>query len=153
MRIRGIGERLAPIAVSCSYPVVLIKPCEGLSTRDVYARADTLSPLHPATNDAMDALALGDLKLLQKSAANALFPAARQMRPELEGAMDALLAQNAPFAAMTGSGCVVYGAYKTAREAEAAYTLIRKDYPDAILTRTLLSKEQEQDRPSGGATV
>lgn len=151
MRVRGIGERLSPIAVSFSYPVVLIKPCEGLSTKEVYARADTLAPLHPMTSGAMDALALGDLALLNRCAANALFPAARQMRPELEAALDALIASGASFSAMTGSGCVVYGVYKTALSAQAAYQMIQKDYPDAILTRTLSNEEQEKD--SRGLTV
>lgn len=144
-RIRGIGELLSPIAVGSVYPVILIKPAEGLDTRAVYAQADALVPIHPATNDALDALALGDLDLLKKSAANALLPAARMLCPALESALDALLQVGAPYVQMTGSGSVVYGAFKTEKDARAAYQAVREIYPDAILTRTLSAKEQEKD--------
>ena len=126
MRVRGIGERLSPLPVGRTFELVLVKPCEGLSTREVYQRSDTLSPIHPKTEAAMDALALGDLPLLRASAANALLPAALALRPALSEAFDALCAADAPFTAMTGSGAVIFGAFKTAAEADAAYERLKK---------------------------
>ena len=126
MRVRGIGERLSPLPVGRTFELVLVKPCDGLSTREVYQRSDTLSPIHPKTEAAMDALALGDLPLLRASAANALLPAALALRPALSEAFDALCAADAPFTAMTGSGAVIFGAFKTAAEADAAYERLKK---------------------------
>lgn len=138
MRVRGIGERLSPLPVGRTFELVLIKPCEGLSTREVFTRSDGMAPLHPQTEAAMDALALGDLPLLRASAANALLPAALSLRPELSAALDVLSQAGAPFVSMTGSGAVVYGAFKTAAEAEAAYERLKIfDYPFLERAHTL----------------
>ncbi len=138
MRVRGIGERLSPLAVGRTFELVLIKPCEGLSTREVFTRSDGMTPLHPQTAAVMDALALGDLPLLRASAANALLPAALFLRPELSAALEALSQAGAPFVSMTGSGAVVYGAFKTAAEADAAYERLKTfDYPFLERAHTL----------------
>lgn len=140
MRVRGIGERLSPITVGKPFELVLVKPCDGLSTREVFACADALSPIHPDTPGALDALALGDLPLLRRTAANALLPAALSMRPEISTALDALMNTGAQFYAMTGSGAVVYGVYSSKTSADAAYqALLPNGYPALLRAHTLTS--------------
>ena len=142
MRVRGVGEKLSPITVGRRFELVLVKPCAGLSTRDVFAKADAFAPLHSDTPGAIDALALGDLRLLSGCAANALYPAALSLRPRLADAAAALSQTGARFVSMTGSGAVVYGAYMTRAEADdAADELGRSDYPAVLRAHTLTKKD------------
>ena len=138
MRVRGIGEMLSPLAVSRQFELVLVKPCAGLSTKEVFLRADALTPLRPNTTGAIDALALGDLKLLSSCALNALYPAALSLRPELASAADALQKTGASFVSMTGSGAVVYGVFTTAEKAdEACQQLKSHNFPALLRAHTL----------------
>ncbi len=138
MRVRGIGEMLSPLAVGRQFELVLVKPCAGLSTKEVFQKADALTPLRPNTTGAIDALALGDLKLLSSSALNALYPAALSLRPELALAADALRETGAGYVSMTGSGAVVYGVFTTAEKAdEACRQLKSHNFPTLLRVCTL----------------
>lgn len=133
----GIGEIMQPVPCARLYDLVVIQPCAGLSTGEVFrayhAQADTK---RPNTEGARLALQNGDLPLLRESLGNALQAVSQRMRPEIGQAIDALSLSGASIALMTGSGSAVFGVYDTAEAARRAYAELRRAWPSAFLCQT-----------------
>lgn len=123
-RVGGIGEVITPLSPAPEIWLVLIKPCGGLSTREIFAAFDALDSTkvtHPRTDEAQRALLSCDLHALGGAMDNALEAVSVQARPALKNAAELLEAHGALRAMMTGSGSVVYGAFAGRQEAEAAH--------------------------------
>ncbi|MGN1018820.1 MAG: 4-(cytidine 5'-diphospho)-2-C-methyl-D-erythritol kinase, partial [Aristaeellaceae bacterium] len=136
-RTTGIGERMAPLPCSRNWPLVVIQPCEGLSTGAVFrAWHQQASAVRPATEDAARALAEGDLALLSRSLGNVLQPVSGQLRPEIAQAIDALTARGAAIALMTGSGSAVFGVFEREEDARAACDALRSRWERTWLCAT-----------------
>lgn len=138
MRAQGIGEILTPVPCGRIFPLVLIQPCEGLSTKEIFTAYHQENPRGGSVEGVMEALKNGDLALMEKSAVNMLQTVSVLKKPVLKMAMDALYASGASFARMTGSGSVVFGAFETDAAAHAAYEALKDQYPVCILTKTAL---------------
>ena len=136
-RVQGIGEILSPME-SRVYPLVLVQPCEALSTKEVFAAYHSAAVKNPETGRAMIALAAGDLAALRKFGGNVLESASIPLRPPIAEAKNALYQSGAAFAQMTGSGSVVFGAYDTAAAARSAYQALKNRYSCCILTESAL---------------
>ena len=134
-RARGIGEVLSPIE-SHVFPVVLIQPCEALSTKEVFTAYHQSSIAPPDTESAVAALASGNLTALKASAGNVLESASIPLRPQITEAKAALYDAGAVFAQMTGSGSVVFGAFDTAQTADQAFEALKTRFPVCIRTAT-----------------
>ena len=116
-RVGGIGERIQPLLPAPQVWLVLVQPCEGLSTREVFSafdRMDASSLRHPDNAAAQDALLRRDLTALAPAMANVLQAVSESARPALAQAVRALEAAGAVRAMMTGSGSVVYGVLNAA---------------------------------------
>lgn len=85
-RTRGIGEAMQELPCGQCFPLVVIQPCGGLSTRDVFAayHAQAVS-FRPDNDAAQAALADGDLRALSPALGNVLQPVSEQMRPAIAG--------------------------------------------------------------------
>lgn len=137
MRVQGIGERMHPITVGRTYPLLLLQPCAALSTRDVFLGfQDAPPPCHPETEKCLEALKNGDLAPFKEYGGNVLEAVSIRKRPEILTAKDDLYRAGAAFAQMTGSGSVVFGAFENRAAAEAAKGLLMQRYPSLILTET-----------------
>ncbi len=136
-RAQGIGEKLTPIQ-SRVFPLLLIQPCEALSTGEVFAAYHQSALPSPQTEAAARALAEGDLTALRQCAGNVLEAASIPLRPEIAQAKAALYAQGAAFSQMTGSGSVVFGAFDGKEKAARAYDALRRQYETCILTETAI---------------
>ena len=137
-RARGIGEILSPIP-SGVFPLVLIQPCAALSTKEVFTAYHQRPDIAPAdTENAMSALATGNLKALRQFAGNVLESASIPLRPEIAMVKEALYQAGADFAQMTGSGSVVFGAFLEENAAQSAYEALKNRYPVCIQTQTAL---------------
>jgi 4-diphosphocytidyl-2-C-methyl-D-erythritol kinase len=111
-RVQGIGERIEPLPPSAHRWLVLIQPCAGLSTPDIFKAYDALPDedvLRPQTEAARQALLTGDLRGLARAMGNVMEPVSLMKRPEMQEALLALEGQGALRAMMTGSGSVVSG--------------------------------------------
>lgn len=140
MRAEGIGEKLSPLPCKRSFPLLVIQPCRGLSTRDVFAALHNTPASeweHADTNGVIHALADGNLHLLSVSLGNTLQPVSEAMRPELRACIRALKEHGARAAQMTGSGSAVYGVFSTMADARTAYESLRKKYRTCHLTHTM----------------
>lgn len=125
-RTTGIGERMEPLPCAHSYWLCVVQPCEGLSTGAVFKAYHAMGEVtRPDTQRAMQALATGDTALLAQSLHNVMQPVSAQMRPEIEQAVEALKANGAACALMTGSGSAVFGVYEEETAAQAACSALK----------------------------
>lgn len=140
MRAEGIGEILTPHPCRRTLPLVIIQPCRGLSTGQVFSALHQLPPdkiCHPDTENVLAALQDGNLHLLSRSLGNTLQPVSEQMRPAIRECISLLRGHGARAAQMTGSGSAVYGVFSTPAAARTAWESLRKKYRICHLTHTL----------------
>ncbi len=138
-RVGGVGERLTALPGARELSLVVVQPCAGLSTREVFGDFDALAPEDAPkgrTDAAQAALLAGDLRALDACAGNALQSVSEAKRPEIGAAIAALRECGAAFSRMTGSGSAVFGAFANEDEAERAYRAMRLRWPKTWLTRT-----------------
>lgn len=126
-RARGLGERLDPcVRPPRPVPLVILHPGAGLSTPRMFKAWDALARQTPRDLEAADidrcvrALASGDLRGMAEASRNMLYPCAVDAMPDIARARRSLLDQGAAFAAMTGSGSAVFGAFESVETAETA---------------------------------
>lgn len=125
----GRGELVEPLpdATSCWWVVVLAD--QGLSTPAVYRHFDRLRPdadPDPATpRDLLAALAAGDVAAVGECLGNDLWPAARDLRPDLAGVAADLASMDPSAVLLSGSGptlLMLFGDVDAARGALADVT-------------------------------
>ena len=138
MRAQGIGEILSPVSCKRTFPLVLIQPCEGLSTKEIFTAYHQKTPKGGNVAEVVSALAEGDLSRMERHAVNMLETVSAEKKPILKTAIRHLYEQGAAFARMTGSGSVVFGAFEDDAAADAAFDVLSKQYPTCIRTETAL---------------
>ena len=120
-RTRGIGEVLESHDCSHNYWLIVIQPCSGLSTAQVFSLwHESGGSRRPDTGLALEALKSGNLNALCSHIGNVLQPVSESLRPEISKACSDLLEEGAVTARMTGSGSAVFGVYRSSAAAEKA---------------------------------
>ena len=144
-RTRGIGEAMEALPCGQCFPLVVIQPCGGLSTRDVFAayHAQAVS-FRPDNDAAQAALADGDLRALSPALGNVLQPVSEQMRPAIADAIADLRNFGAAASLMTGSGSAVFGAFETEESADAAFAALSQRYDRVFRCETCMESVIEQ---------
>ena len=144
-RTRGIGEAMQELPCGRCFPLVVIQPCGGLSTRDVFAayHAQAVS-FRPDNDAAQAALADGDLRVLSPALGNVLQPVSEQMRPSIADAIADLRNYGAAASLMTGSGSAVFGAFETKDTADRAFAALKKRYDRVFRCETCMESVIEQ---------
>ena len=136
-RTRGIGEQMENLPCGRFSSLIVIQPCRGLSTRDVFqAWHDAPDAVHPDTEASVRALAEGDITPLRRSLGNVLQPVSVRLRPEIGQAVSRLKSAGADVALMTGSGSAVFGVFRTPARARAAFSCLAALWPASFLCRT-----------------
>lgn len=138
MRAQGIGEILTPTPCGRTFPLLLIQPCEGLSTKEIFTAYHQQNPMGGSVERVMEALKGGDLSMMEENAVNMLQTVSVLQKPVLQTAINSLYASGASFARMTGSGSVVFGVFERDSDARIAYEALKDQYPVCILTQTAL---------------
>jgi 4-diphosphocytidyl-2-C-methyl-D-erythritol kinase len=133
----GRGERLFPLPMLASRPVVLMTPPFGVSTRDAYAwlerdrggaimRTSVLLPTDLDTWEGIEAVAVNDFEAV-----------VTPRHPEISAMITALREAKASPAMMSGSGSTVFGVFADAASADfAAAQLRERGFGHVHLTRT-----------------
>ena len=127
-RVSGIGENIQPLSPAPIVHLVMLQPCGGLSTKEVFSAFDALDPAsltRPDTDAAQRALLSGDLHALGKTMNNVLEDVSVPVRPAIAEAAGMLEKLGAVRGMMTGSGSVVYGVFETEGAAQKAARQLR----------------------------
>ena len=128
-RARGIGECLTPIPGGRSYPLLVIKPPQELSTGKVFAAFEMeRRENRPGQEAFIKALNAGDLAGLRSASGNVLTPCSEALCPAIRKALDALNAHSAAFSAMSGSGNAVFGLFDSAQARSTAYAALSDEW-------------------------
>ena len=136
-RTRGIGEDLECHECLHNYWLIVIQPCPGLSTAQVFSlwhASDNF--VRPDTAQALNALETGDLAGLCAGISNVLQPVSESLRPEIARACDALSGAGAVRSLMTGSGSAVFGIFRSSAAASRAYKNLSARYKTIYLCHT-----------------
>lgn len=120
-RVTGIGEEIRSVPCNKLYWLVVIQPCHGLSTGEVFT---AWHKDHENSHSDMDALSdileTGSTAKLPGSLFNVLQPVSCDMQPSIAEAIDSLKLHGALDAVMTGSGSAVFGVFINASAARQA---------------------------------
>lgn len=138
-RTTGIGEIMQPLPCGRMYPLVVVQPCEGLSTKEIFTAYHAgVVDARPDNGAAAFALATGDSAALSAAMANVMQPVSALRRPAIGDAIRTLKEQGAFTAQMTGSGSAVFGAFENDAAAEAAYQAVKALWEKAFLCHTCM---------------
>ena len=136
-RAQGVGEKLTPMACGGLFWLVILQPCPGLSTREVFGRFHLdARENRPDTQAAATALAAGDWRGLCRSLGNVLQGVSAELRPEMGEGIAALRAHGAAGAWMTGSGSAVFGLFTRAQVAREAQQELHQRWRSCFMTHT-----------------
>jgi len=116
-RARGIGEVLTPLYPKKPFCYLILKPHEGVSTAEAFARYRASE--HVSIDTAEYAILKGDIDLYLRCAGNALGLAALAVTPQILRTANALRAAGASKALMTGSGSAMFAPFRTMDEARS----------------------------------
>jgi len=135
VRMRGVGERIDPVAGLPALPVVLINPGVGVSTPAIF---------NALSNKENPALGTGkpSLEWLQKQR-NDLQKPAINMVPEIAETLAALELSGAGMVRMSGSGATCFGVFTTTQAAQTAAASIHKSNPDWWVQATTLNSSND----------
>lgn len=107
---QGVGEILTPLPALPELHLVILKGRQSVSTPKAYAAIDALEkPFHPDTAQMRKAIEEQDMSLLVKHCGNTFEDAVALA--DVERAKEALRADGAQCAVMTGSGSAVFGIF------------------------------------------
>ena len=141
-RVEGIGEIITPLPAARIYHLVILQPCRGLSTRQVFTALGGAGAIRrPDTQGVIDALRGGALSALPTVMGNTLQEISIPLRPQIRQAVKLLREHGARAAQMTGSGSAVFGVFASAAAARTAWEALRKKYRACYLSHTLLNTD------------
>jgi 4-diphosphocytidyl-2-C-methyl-D-erythritol kinase len=138
--VEGIGEKVTPIKVKKQFSVLVIKPKQGLSTKDVFTESDKYELKHGNVKDVIKALETGDEKLLADSMFNSLEEVSMKLCPEIAKIKEMLKKDGFKCVLMTGSGSCVYALTSNATLALTKYWKYEHKGYEVYLTKTIKSK-------------
>ena len=136
-RTTGIGEIMEDLPCGRNWPLVVIQPCEGLSTKEIFtAYHEGMVAARPDNASAASALAKGDASALSAAMGNVMQPVSEVRREGIAQAIAALKTQGAFASQMTGSGSAVFGAFADESASMAAYEALRSQWEHTYLCST-----------------
>ena len=140
-RCRGKGDIVEPITIKNNYYVLIVKPEEGCSTKEIYSRFDAKPVYSPANVDnVIKALEEGDDELLEKSMANSLQHVAIDLVPEIQVIIDKLKAKGLKLVMMTGSGSSVFALSTDKKLLKRVFKEIEEENPNYYVEMTEVLK-------------
>ncbi len=137
-RCIGIGTELENVESKLPLHLVIVKPCEGLLTREIYESLRFTEDMkHPSTSGAIQAVEAGKLSALLPCMGNVMEPISVEKRPGIARAIAELRQQGAVMARMSGSGSAVFGLFETKETAENAADVLAKKYEQCFAAESV----------------
>lgn len=135
-RTKGIGERIEHIYCKNLYWLVVIQPCRGLSTKEIFTGWTDRGPNPPKNDLAQAVLENGSIRELSGCLGNVLQPVSERICPDIHEAIRCLKEQGALTSLMTGSGSAVYGIFVNAVSARNAASVLRERWEKTYMCHT-----------------
>lgn len=140
--VTGIGEKVEPIKLGKQFNVLVIKPKQGLSTKEVFELSDKHELKHGNVEKVIEALELGDEKMLGQYMFNSLEETSIEMCPEIKEIKDMMKKDGFKCILMTGSGSCVYALTTNPTLALTKYLKYEHKGYEVYLTKTLKQKRR-----------
>ncbi|MCR4562472.1 MAG: 4-(cytidine 5'-diphospho)-2-C-methyl-D-erythritol kinase [Bacilli bacterium] len=134
--VGGIGEEMSEINVKKSYICLLVKPIEGLSTKDVFSVAEEFDRAPINTKNALIGLAEGNDELIAESIGNDLYAPACKLLPKVSEVVEKLKPLF-KIVSMSGSGSTVFALTDDAKKAKEAAKRFEAEGYVVRLTKTI----------------
>ena len=115
-RCEGIGERMTPINIKNNYYVLIVKPDEGCSTKEVFGVADKKPYPQVNIDKVLEALENGDDDMLAEYMGNSLEEASISINPEIQNIKNFLKEEGLKLVLMSGSGSSVFALSQEKKE-------------------------------------
>ena len=122
--VEGIGEKITPIKLKDNWYVLIVMPDVGLSTKDVFEKADTMELGHGNADDVINALVKGDEEALGKAMFNSLQAVSTSMNPEIQPIIDLMKSDGVSAVMMSGSGSSVFAISKNKMKLQKLFILV-----------------------------
>lgn len=126
------GAVVAPLPDLENYHIVVVKPKDGVSTKEAYAAVDAVEYMkHPKNQEMLEFLADGDSEKALKLCSNVF-----EQALEVTGRVDIkdIMNRNGAIAScMTGSGSAVYGIFKEKENAEKSADQLKEKFPNVYI--------------------
>lgn len=106
--VKGIGEKIETFRFSNFFEVLLVKPKQGVSTKECFQRLDLTSCIHPDAEAVKEALLQKDFNQLVQVIGNTLEEPACQWTSEILEVKQALINEGFEGVCMSGSGSTVF---------------------------------------------
>ncbi|MFC1498862.1 4-(cytidine 5'-diphospho)-2-C-methyl-D-erythritol kinase [Verrucomicrobiota bacterium] len=139
LRMEGLGEKIAPIAVdrdNTGLWIVIVNPCFGVSTGDIYSRYSSVltSNVIPVSS-MVSAVKDGNVELVAKSLFNSLEKTVFRKYPLIEIIAEELKKAGAIGVLLSGSGASVFGLGADEKQAREIEKLVNKALGASIWSR------------------
>ena len=142
---QGRGERLRDLPALPQCWFVVCKPAFGIPTPELFALVDKSKPqFSPDIEGMIRALESGDLAGIAARMGNVFEEYLPRPYWEIFSLKEALLAQGALGAAMSGSGSAVFGLFVREREAREAAAVLKETGTQTFVARPVSREEMEQ---------
>ena len=136
-KVTGIGETVEPIKVKTAYHCLLIKPDEGLSTKDVYAKVVVGKDRKIETDRVVEGLKENDELKIAAARGHDLFRPACELLPVVGEIVAALRQDGFLLSGMSGSGSCCYALSLDPHKLKAEGKKFEKKGYQVILTKTI----------------
>ena len=135
-RCQGVGEICTPIEIKNDYYVLIVKPKQGCSTKEVFAAGDNIKLDVFDIDKVVECLKNGDDDTLASCIGNSLEKPAKTFVPEISQVEEKLKAFGLKVVLMSGSGSSVFALSTDKRLINKAFKEIEGDYT-VIKTKVL----------------
>lgn len=135
-RVQGLGEKLNFFSFKKQHSVLIVKPQEGLSTKEVYENLDFQSLKTHDLDQIISALEEGNLNLLDKLIGNNLEKPAIRLLEEIQTIKNLMIQDGLKNVLMSGAGSAVFSLDERKKHSRLAKKYKKLGY-NVIITKTL----------------
>lgn len=107
-RVKGIGEKIERFKIECPFHMLLVKPEQGVSTKEAFQGIDFNTCIHPDVDTSVEALKQGDYETFCTSIGNTLEQSAFVITPIIQTIKQELNDYGFDAVLMSGSGSTVF---------------------------------------------
>ena len=138
MLAEGRGEVLTALTPMPETWVVICKPDFPISTPELFRRIDARSSrCRPDTEGIRRALEQGDVRAVSQRMYNVFEDVLEHRAGDITAIKSTLLGAGAEGSVMSGTGSAVFGLFTSREHAENAAAILRSQYRETFLTRTI----------------